>query len=434
MKFAMQPRQRASVRLAVAMLLLAWGLHAPAAVDAQGQARSTIPARLDDSTFWRIISANSEPDGYFRSDNFVSNETTFQHVIPELQRRLGTGGVYMGVGPDQNFTYIVALKPRIAFVVDIRRQNMLQHLLYKSLMELSPTRSEFLSRLFSRPRPAGLPVDASVDALLTSYAAAAPDSALFARNFDAVRAQLSDRHGFLLSDEDWRAIAYVYRAFYEEGPQLTYNFGGRGVRYPRDSAVTYGLGTRATTASQRDSMFRLFRDSAGQMLAVTRTMMMNGRRMPTYGELMVETDADGVQRGYLANEENYGQLRALQLANLIVPVVGDFGGPKAVRGVGDWLRAHNAKVSAYYTSNVEQYLFQSDAWERYYANVATMPTDTSSVFIRAVFNSWMVYDRAASRTPGVTRSVTLLSPIQALLNGVQDGRVRSYNDVVNFSQ
>jgi hypothetical protein len=39
-------------------------------------------------------------------------------------------GVYVGVGPYQNFTYISALDPDIAFVVDIRRKNLLHHLLY----------------------------------------------------------------------------------------------------------------------------------------------------------------------------------------------------------------------------------------------------------------------------------------------------------------
>ena len=92
----------------------------------------------------------------FRSDNFVSNEITFQWVIPDLLRTTKPGGVYLGVGPDQNFTYIVALKPKIAFIFDIRRQNMLTHLMYKALIEQSTDRADFVSRLFARPRPTGL--------------------------------------------------------------------------------------------------------------------------------------------------------------------------------------------------------------------------------------------------------------------------------------
>src|SRR2546430_14944461 len=101
------------------------------------------------------ISEFSEPNGYFRADNFVSNETTFQYVIREL-KKVTPGGVYLGVGPDQNFTYVVAMRPKIAIIFDIRRQNMLQHLMYKALIEMSSDRADFISRLFSRKRPEGL--------------------------------------------------------------------------------------------------------------------------------------------------------------------------------------------------------------------------------------------------------------------------------------
>src|SRR2546427_12176095 len=103
-----------------------------------------------------MIDEFSEPGGLFRSDNFVSNETTYQEVIPELKKHSSPTGVYLGVGPDQNFTYITALRPRMAFIVDIRRQNMIHHLLFKAMVEMSDDRADFLSRLFSRPRPAGL--------------------------------------------------------------------------------------------------------------------------------------------------------------------------------------------------------------------------------------------------------------------------------------
>src|SRR5918994_739348 len=159
----------------------------------------TIPERIGDETFWRMVSDYSEPGGFFRSDNFVSNEITFQWVLPELAQSTRSGGVYLGVGPDQNFTYIVAMKPKIAFIVDIRRQNMLHHLLYKSLIEMSVDRAEFLSRLFSRPRPQGLDPSAGAAALFQAYANAAPDSGMFARNAAAVKEHLVGKHKFGLT-------------------------------------------------------------------------------------------------------------------------------------------------------------------------------------------------------------------------------------------
>jgi hypothetical protein len=352
----------------------------------------SIPERIGDEAFWRMVSDYSEPGGFFRSDNFVSNEITFQWVLPELARTTSTGGVYLGVGPDQNFTYIVAMKPKIAFIVDIRRQNMLHHLLYKSLIELSPDRAEFLSRLFSRPRPEALDPDVGVAALFQAYANADPDSALFARNLAAVKEQLTGRHKFSLTSDDLRTIEYVYTAFWAAGPDLTYSF----------------------TMPGRGS-----------------SMMFYGRRMPTFAELQMESDGQGAQRGYLANEQNYRVLRDLHRNNLIVPVVGDFAGDKALRSVGKFVKDNGATITAFYTSNVEQYLFQSDDWRRFFSNVATLPVDTASTFIRAVFNFNTIPNQTG--TPG-PRSRTMLAPIAEQVRAFSDGRLQTYWDVISSSR
>ena len=377
-------RRRVNPRLAplvaFALLAIAW----PARVATQG-----IPARLTDEAFWRMVTEFSEPGGFFRSDNFVSNETTFQHVIPSLRATTKPGGVYLGVGPDQNFTYIIALQPRMAFITDIRRQNLLQHLMYKALMEMATDRADFLSRLFSRPRPRGLDSTSSAGTLFAAFDAVSPDTALFRRNFAALRSQLVDRHKFALSQDDVSTLEYVYSAFYMVGPDLTYSFSN----------------------STRGGF---------------------GRRMPTYGELMVETDASGQNLGYLATEANFRALADLQKRNLIVPLVGDFAGDKALRAVGRYLRENGATVTAFYLSNVEQYLFQQDDdWRRFFSNVAALPVDSSSTFIRAVFNN--VAFRSSSNTPG-PRSVTMLASIGESVRMFADGRITSYYDVIQMSR
>ena len=91
-------------------------------------AARALPASLTDEQFWSVIASASEPGGSFRYDNLISNETALQQIIPELQKT-PRAGAYLGVGPEQNFTYITALKPSIAFIIDIRRDNMLLHLL-----------------------------------------------------------------------------------------------------------------------------------------------------------------------------------------------------------------------------------------------------------------------------------------------------------------
>ena len=155
-----------------------------------------LPERIDDPVFWRMVNDLSEPGGHFRSDNFILNEGELQYVINDLTRTVPRGRAYVGVGPEQNFTYIAAFEPGIAFIVDIRRQNMVQHLLLKALMETSADRAEFLSRLFSRPRPPGLDSITGVAELFDAFDRAATDTAMFRRNLEAVRSHLVDENGF----------------------------------------------------------------------------------------------------------------------------------------------------------------------------------------------------------------------------------------------
>src|SRR5713101_4901297 len=129
-------------RLVVAGLVLLLGAAALPAPRVRAAA-DTLPARLSDRDFWKIIEEFSEDNGYFRSDNLLSNEIWYQTVIPELLGRTKPGGVYLGVGPEQNFTYIAALKPKMAFITDIRRGNLHAQLMYKALFELSADRADF---------------------------------------------------------------------------------------------------------------------------------------------------------------------------------------------------------------------------------------------------------------------------------------------------
>ena len=361
---------------------------APAPAHASAQA---LPSRLDDSTFWKFVADYSEPGGYFRSDNFVSNEMAFQYVIPTLLQTTKPGGVYLGVGPDQNFTYIVALKPKLAFIFDIRRGNLQEHLLYKAVIEMSENRADFLSRLFSRPRPAGLDTAVSADSMLKAYAAAPASDTLYQKNLKAVRDWLLVHHHFALADSDLAGIEYVYSAFSSAGPDLTYNFGNGG--------------------------------GGGRGF---------GRGMPTYGDLMIQTDGQGAHRAYIASEANYRVLREMELNNEIVPLVGNFAGDKAIKTVAAYLKQHHATVTAFYLSNVEQYLWNgSDDGRKFFGNVAALPLDSASTFIRAVFNGGGF--RGAGGGGGM-RGPTILASMMDQLKAFTDGHINSYYDVIQLSK
>ncbi len=124
----------------------------PAASDAPS-ATPSAPA-APDTSFADLVNKLSEPDQHFFSDNYISNETSYLHVADGLAKSTTAGGAYIGVGPEQNFTYIALTRPKIAFIVDIRRENMVLHLLYKAIFQRASSRSHFLALLVGRPHDA----------------------------------------------------------------------------------------------------------------------------------------------------------------------------------------------------------------------------------------------------------------------------------------
>src|SRR6266478_75530 len=175
---------RRTLGIAAACLILAVavsGVH----LFPSGRAKAASPpTRLTDQELWNLSKDSSEEDGFFRSDNLLSNETSFQYIIPDLLKTAKQGRVYMGVGPEQNFTYMVALKPAMAIIIDIRHGNLDVQLMYKALFELSKDRAEFVSRLFSRKRPDGLTTKSSASEMLTADAAADGKRAFYDVNLD----------------------------------------------------------------------------------------------------------------------------------------------------------------------------------------------------------------------------------------------------------
>jgi hypothetical protein len=285
--------------------------------------RSTLPRALSDREFWNLSEALSEPAGAFTlSDNLLSNEP---HLAENVRRLPQGNGVYIGVGPEQNFSYIAGMRPAMAFIIDIRRENRSLHLFYKALFELSADRADFVSRLFSRPRPADLASSASVEEIFTRYDRVARSPELFASSRSLVRERLLTARALPLSQPDLDWIDHVFKAFYDGGPEIQF------------------WGSSDVDAVQ-----------------------------PAYRWLMTAKDMTGRSRSYLASEDGYRFVRDLQSKNLIVPVIGDFGGPSAIRRVGDYVRAHHDVVWAFYGSNVGVYLTIQQT-RAYCASLATLP-------------------------------------------------------------
>jgi hypothetical protein len=288
----------------------------------------TLPAQLTDAEYWKMITDFSEPDKPFQLEIITSNETSYQSILPELMRVAKPGGTYFGVGPEQNFTYVAALQPKIAFIFDIRRDMMLEHLMYKSVFEMSSNRVEFVSNLFSRRAPAQLTDASSVQAIFQGFSRIPAESSLAETRLNDILTRLKTGHRFTLSRADESRIRAIYMSFVREG---VLNFSSSFMS-------------------------------------------------PGYAGLMVTSDRNGKNWSFLATRENFARVREMHQKNLIVPLVGDFGGTKALRMAGQYLRSHGAVLNVFYLSNVEDYI--GGVWTQYVNNIASFPMDSSSVLVR----------------------------------------------------
>lgn len=341
-----------------------------------------LPQQLSDAAFWKMIQDDSEVTQPFPFQNYVSNEPKYAAAIRSLKRTVLPGGVFLGVGPEQNFNYIAALRPKMAFVVDIRRQNLIEQLMYKALFDMADDRADFLSKLFSRNRPDGLGTASAAKELMDAYAGIPESPQAYQENLAAIRSDLSQKHGFRLSGEDNAELEQVFKIFSRTGTQTNYHSPVKPNAYT-----------------------------------------------PSYATLMTTADEDGNGVSYLADEEGYRFVRDLERRNLIVPLVGDFAGSKTIRSLGSYLRQYDETVRVFYLSNVESYLFAGSGpdapsssiraaapnggWKNFFANVAALPLDSSSTFIRY---------------RGATGDAHF-APIQKNLDGVKSGVIKTLDDL-----
>lgn len=341
--------------------------------------------RADSATFPALVARLSEKGGYFDSDNIITNELSYLSVDTQLEKQHVQGGLYIGVGPDQNFSYVALIKPRVALMMDVRRDNLLEHLLFKSIFETSRNRVEYLCKLLGRRVPAdvdkwsGRPV-----ADLIAYISRTPADSV---SVAAARKESTDRilrYGVPLDAPD----------------RLRIN------RY-RDEFVASGLDTRYSSLGRN-----------------------NRSDYPSFGDLIQAHDRAGKQVGYLADEGAYQLVRQMELEGRIIPVVGNVAGDGAMRSIARYAAENHLTVSAFYLSNVEQYLITRDeGFDKYAANVKALPHDSSSVIIRSYFGRFGgMHPLYAPSIGGV--STSMIEPLDSFLHRYAAGEIRTYTDLV----
>jgi hypothetical protein len=333
------------------------------------------------SEFGLLIDRLSEEGGYFPSDNLVSNETSYLHVLAVLADTGVRGGAYVGVGPDQNFSYIAEIRPDVAFIIDIRRDNLLHHLLFKALFANARNRLDYLCLMLGKPVPENLEewTAASIDEIVVYVDTARTTLDAFEAASEKLLSTVQS-FGVSLSGADLGTIRGIHTMFFDYGLDIRYSNRSRG-----------GMG-----------------------------------RFPSWRRLLVETDLDGEQRGYLSDESKFRWLKEFHQSNRLIPVVGDLAGPHALAAIGREVDSRGLDISAFYVSNVEQYLMQGPEFERFAATVTRLPIAENAVIIRSYF---------ARRTPIPQRvpghlSTQLLERMDAFVETWSEGGYFTYLDLV----
>ncbi|MDI1432533.1 hypothetical protein [Polyangium sorediatum] len=350
--------------------------RASAPASASAVTPASAPAAPAFGPFGELVRTLSEPGGDFISDNLISNETSYLQTADALAAR-PAGGVYVGVGPEQNFTYLALTRPRLAFIVDIRRDNLLQHLYYRFLFEEAESRSHFLALLVGRPYDAATapPTTADVDAVLKHAETKAPDPKLFATTVDRAMKRMQEAYGVTLTDKDKRALARMTQVFFDK---------------------------------QLDLRFELKETS--------------GRKYPSLRELVGAADPAGKKRGFLATDETFRFVQTMEREGRVVPVVGDFAGDGAFPAIAAFLQKNDLRVSTFYVSNVEQYLLEPPTWSKWIRNVAALPRTDDALFLRCYLDQGKKHPKQMEGH----RTATVLAKIDDFVTREQKAPTRSW--------
>lgn len=240
-------------------------------------------------------------------DCFVSSEVGYNEVIarcaPSAER---PGGAYLGVGPDQNYTYIGALRPALAVILDARLDNLLEHLIFKLAFAEARDPLDYLCLLLGRARATG------------------PGDGLTAR----LRAQPLDA-----------AAAAVFSANVRRAFQA---------RWTSDERLLARVE-------------RLLREFVRRQLAVTsvsETCLANLDKIPDFEEVITSTTPEGFNFHYLTDAGRFGVVKALHAEDRIIPLLGNVVSPEGIAAARRVVEGAGLKLSTVYLSNLEEFLLQ----------------------------------------------------------------------------
>jgi hypothetical protein len=346
--------------------------RSPTAARDAGATAGVDPSLLE----FRRLFALSQPGESFISDNVVSNETSL--LQPARALAALRGGAYIGVGPEQNYTYIALTRPDFAVLMDLRRDNALLHLLYKALFDAAGSRLELLCLLFGRPYDRKLETEPSAraDAVLTALEAVAPDRTWFERQHVLLKQRL-DSYGLGLSSVDIEHVDHMHELFFRR---------------------------------QLEIHFELHEN--------------NGRTYPSLRTLL-ELRAPSGQGTFVDSEQSFRFVKTMHRQHRILPVVGDVSAPQPLGAIADELARRALPLRTLYISNVEQYLIGTPKFAGWLDNLRGLSHDERSIIVRCYLDQ----GRAHPRQRAGERTTSVAHRLEAFLETTKRRLPRSYYDV-----
>lgn len=251
------------------------------------------------------------PPSNYQLDCFVTNEVAHNDVLSRCMPVEGTTGTFLGVGPCQNFTYIGALKPRLACIVDARMDNLLEHLIFKLFIEQAETPLQYLGLLFSREVPADSPSSLTPESLVAALDSAPVSENSYQRNLAWLKQEISRR--WSLTGQYLDRIDYLRSEFYRRQLNIT------------------NVNEFTHANLDQDACLR---------------------------DVILARNSFGVNMHFLANIDSYSYVRELQLADRIIPVLGNLTSGPTIDRINEILSEHGEELATVYISNIEEHLLQ----------------------------------------------------------------------------
>lgn len=322
-----------------------------------------------------------KPTGPESVDNLMTNEDSIASVMDQAASEVPQGTVYLGVGPDQNFSLIAATKPHMALIIDYRKKNQLLHFFHLALIHLSNDRTTYLEKFWARDSQ--------------------PQPELTLKTPDPSDSQLS---------------SFVKSPF---KPDM--------LKTLQNDVITFLSAWEMLTTDDFDNIRRIQARLAGPG---PKARFLALKMYPEIQSLIQAKTRSGKPGHWLASDDHYQTVRNLVTRYQLLPIVGDWAEKPGTnvkstfRQLSAWLISKRLQVGCIYISDVEFFLMRGSHFSKYIANLSRLPLHHEARVVRTSTREIMHNERL----PGQS-STTIVRPLADMIHDYHAGKIGKWDDL-----